>query len=149
VHGISDGHHLGWTAAPELIGIPLGAVLLGATVLVELRQRAPMIDVALFRDRLFRSSTAVMTSVSVAFLGAVYTMSLYLQDGRGLSPLVTGLSILPQTFGVTLGAQIASRLLYPRLGPRVVMVGGVAGTSVLTSTGSAARRPPPRTNRPT
>ena len=57
-------------------------------------------------------------------------MSLYLQDGRGLSPLVTGMSILPQAFGVMLGSQIASRLLYPRLGPRVVMAGGVAGTSL-------------------
>jgi MFS family permease len=115
---------------PVLVSIPVGAVLLVAMVLAELRRRAPMIDVGLFRDSLFRSSTAVMTSESVAFLGAVYTMSLYLQDGRGLSPLVTGLTILPQAVGVMLGSQIASRVLYPRLGPRPVMAGGVAGTSL-------------------
>ena len=60
--GISEGPDLGWTAVPVLLSIPVGAVLLTAMVLVELRRRAPMIDVGLFRDRLFRSSTAVMTS---------------------------------------------------------------------------------------
>ncbi|GAA1253569.1 MDR family MFS transporter [Pseudonocardia aurantiaca] len=130
MYGISEGPDLGWTAVPVLLSVPVGAVLLTAMVLFELRRRAPMIDIGLFRDRLFRSSTTVMTVESVAFLGAVYTVSLYLQDGRGLSPLVAGMSILPQAFGVMLGSQIASRLLYPRLGPRVVMAGGVAGTGL-------------------
>jgi hypothetical protein len=79
---ISEGPDLGWTSVPVLLSIPVGAVLLAAMVLVELRRRAPMIDVGLFRDRLFRSSTTVMTVESVTFLGAVYTVSLYLQDGR-------------------------------------------------------------------
>jgi EmrB/QacA subfamily drug resistance transporter len=129
--GISEGPDLGWGSVPVLVSIAVGAVLLAAMVLVELRRRAPMIDVRLFRDRLFRSSTAVMTSVSVAFLGTLYTVSLFLQDGRGLSPLLTGLSLLPEALGVMLGSQLSSRLLYPRLGPRFVMSVGVAGTSVL------------------
>ncbi|WP_344871899.1 MDR family MFS transporter [Nonomuraea antimicrobica] len=133
VFGISEGPDQGWDAVPVLVGMVAGAALLAAMVVVELRRRAPMIDVRLFRDRCFRSSTAVMTSVSVAFLGAVYTVSLLLQDGRDLSPLVTGLTILPQAVGVMLGSQLASRVLYPRFGPRAVMTGGVAGTSLFVA----------------
>jgi EmrB/QacA subfamily drug resistance transporter len=129
--GVSQGPDRGWGSPPVLAGIVVGAVLLTAMVLVELRRPGPMIDVRLFTDRLFRSSTAVMTSVSVAFLGTLYTVSLFLQDGRGLSPLVTGLSLLPEALGVMLGSQLASRVLYPRLGPRFVMSLGVAGTSLL------------------
>jgi EmrB/QacA subfamily drug resistance transporter len=130
MYGISEGPDLGWTALPVLLSVPVGAVLLGVMVLVELRRRAPMIDLRLFDDRLFRSSTAVMTIESVAFLGAVYTVSLYFQDGRGLSPLATGMSILPQALGVMIGSQLASRLLYPRLGPRLLLTVAVAGSSV-------------------
>jgi EmrB/QacA subfamily drug resistance transporter len=129
--GVSQGPDRGWGSPPVLAGIVVGAVLLTAMVLVELRRSGPMIDVRLFTDRLFRSSTAVMTSVSVAFLGTLYTVSLFLQDGRGLSPLVTGLCLLPEALGVMLGSQLASRLLYPRLGPRFVMSVGVVGVSLL------------------
>jgi EmrB/QacA subfamily drug resistance transporter len=131
MYGISEGPDLGWTALPVLLSVPIGAVVLGVMVLVELRRRAPMVDLRLFGDRLFRTCTAVMTIESVAFLGAGYTVSLYFQDGRGLSPLATGLSILPQALGVMIGSQIASRLLYPRIGPRPLLTVAVAGTSVV------------------
>jgi EmrB/QacA subfamily drug resistance transporter len=130
MYGISEGPDLGWTALPVLLSVPVGAVLLGVMVLVELRRRVPMIDLRLFTDRLFRSSTGVMTIESVAFLGAVYTVSLYFQDGRGLSPLATGMSILPQALGVMIGSQLASRLLYPRLGSRLLLTVAVAASSV-------------------
>jgi EmrB/QacA subfamily drug resistance transporter len=130
MYGISEGPDLGWTALPVLLSVPVGAVLLGVMVLVELRRRAPMIDLRLLTDRLFRSSTVVMTIESVAFLGAVYTVSLSFQDGRGLSPLVTGMSVLPQALGVMIGSQLASRLLYPRLGPRLLLTVAVAASSV-------------------
>jgi len=129
--GVSQGPDRGWGSPSVLVGIAVGVGLLIAMVLVELRRRGPMIDVRLFGDRLFRSSTAVMTSVSVAFLGTLYTVSLFLQDGRGLSPLVTGLCLLPEALGVMLGSQLASRLLYPRFGPRFVMSVGVVGVSLL------------------
>jgi MFS family permease len=71
-----------------------------------------------------------MTIESVAFLGSLYTMSLYLQDGRGFSPLSAGLSIWPEAFGVMTGSQLGSRVLYGRLGPRLHLTVGVAGSSL-------------------
>ena len=58
-----------------------------------------------------------MILASVAFLGSLYLVSLYYQDGRGLSALASGLSIFPEALGIMGGAQLASRVLYPRLGP--------------------------------
>jgi MFS family permease len=59
----------------------------------------------------------------------LYAISLYYQDGRGLSALGSGLSTFPEAFGVMGGAQLASRVLYPRLGPRRHLTLGLTGTA--------------------
>jgi MFS family permease len=98
-------------------------------VVVELRSAAPMVDLRLLGNQLFRSSNGVMVLASVAFLGTLYAISLYYQNGRGLNALGSGLSTFPEAFGVMGGAQLASRWLYPRLGPRRHISIGLAGTA--------------------
>jgi len=112
------GPDLGWDDPQVLASIAAGVVLLAAMVIVELRSAAPIVDLRLLGNRLFRAGNGVMVLASVAFLGTLYAISLYFQDGRGLSALAAGLSIFPEAFGVMAGAQLASRVLYPRLGPR-------------------------------
>src|SRR5690349_19427931 len=60
----------------------------------------PIVDLRLLRNRLFRSGNGVMVLASVAFLGTLYAISLYFQDGRGLSALGSGLSTFPEALGV-------------------------------------------------
>jgi MFS family permease len=104
-------------------------MLLAAMVVVELRSAAPMVDLRLLGNRLFRSCNGVMVLASIAFLGTLYAISLYYQDGRGLSALGSGLSTFPEALGVMGGAQLASRVLYPRLGPRRHISIGLTGTA--------------------
>ena len=125
MYGVSEGPFKGW-GTPLIVGaIVAGAVLLAATIVVELRSTHPMIDVRLFADRLFSSCCAVLGIGSAAFLGLLFLVALFLQDGLGLSALQAGLSIFPEALGVMLGAQVVTRLLYPVLGPRRVMIGGL------------------------
>ncbi len=54
-----------------------------------------------------------------------FFLSLYLQQVLGYSPVVTGLTFLPQTAAIAIGATLSGRLA-PRLGPRnVLMLGAV------------------------
>ena len=129
MYGVSEGPNLGWHR-PEIIAtIVAGVILLAAMVVVELRSAAPMVDLRLLGNQLFRSSNGVMVLASVAFLGTLYAISLYYQNGRGLNALGSGLSTFPEAFGVMGGAQLASRWLYPRLGPRRHISIGLAGTA--------------------
>jgi MFS family permease len=96
-------------------------------VFVELRTTKPMVDLRLLSGRLFRSTNAVMFLAAAAFLGTLYLIPLYFQDARGLSALQSGLSTFPEAFGVMIGAQFASRIIYPRLGPRRHITGGLIG----------------------
>lgn len=129
MYGVSEGPDKGWHSPDVLTTMAAGAVLLVAMVIVELRTAEPMVDLRLLGNRLFGASSGVMVLASVAFLGALYAVSLYFQDGRGLDALGAGLSIFPEAFGVMAGAQLASRVLYPRLGPRKHVIVGLLGTS--------------------
>jgi EmrB/QacA subfamily drug resistance transporter len=130
MYGVSEGPVRGWETAPVLTAICAGAVVLVVLVRVELASSHPIIDLRLWSNRLFRSCTAVIVLASVAFLGSLYLVSLFYQDGRGLSALGSGLGTFPEAFGVMLGAQIASRVLYPRLGPRRHIAIGLVGVMI-------------------
>jgi EmrB/QacA subfamily drug resistance transporter len=122
MYGLSEGPFKGWRT-PVIIGtIAGGTALLVALVVFELRSRDPLIDIRLFKDRLFRSSTAVLGFASVAFLGVLFLVSLFFQDALGFSALKAGLNIFPEALGVMAGAQVSTRLAYPVLGPRRVML---------------------------
>jgi MFS family permease len=71
-----------------------------------------------------------MLLASAAFIGTLYVVSLFFQDARGLSALGAGLSTFPEAFGVMGGAQLASRWLYPILGPRRNIALGLVGVTV-------------------
>jgi EmrB/QacA subfamily drug resistance transporter len=130
MYGVSEGPVKGWHSADVLATIAAGVVLLAAMVIVELRTARPMVDLRLLSNRLFRSSNGVMILTSVAFLGTLYGISLYYQDGRGLTALGSGLSTFPEALGVMGGAQLASRWLYRRLGPRRHITLGLIGTTL-------------------
>jgi MFS family permease len=91
-----------------------------------------MIRFRLLADRLFASTSAVMFTGMMAFLGSLYLIALFMQDGLGLSALNAGLSTFPEAIGVMLGAQIAGRL-YPRIGPRRMLTGGMLGVAASTA----------------
>ena len=130
MYGVSEGPVRHWDSVPVLATTVAGAVILGLLVRVELASAQPLIDLRLLGNRLFRSCCGVMVLGSVAFLGTLYLASLFFQDGRGLSALGSGLSIFPEAFGVMAGAQVASRVLYRRLGPRRHIALGLAGVVV-------------------
>jgi EmrB/QacA subfamily drug resistance transporter len=130
MYGISEGPVAGWDSTRVLATVALGAVVLVAAVMVELRVRVPMIDLRLLGNRLFRQANLVIVLGSASFLGTLYVVSLFFQDGRGLTPLGSGLSTFPEAIGVMSGAQLASRVVYPLLGPRRHVAGGLVGVAV-------------------
>jgi MFS family permease len=107
-----------------------GVVILVAFVLYERRQAHPLIDLSLFKDRLFRSTTSVMVLGATAFLGTLYLVALFFQNALGMTALRAGLTIFPEALGVMLGSQVVSRALYPRFGPRRLMMGGLLAIAV-------------------
>jgi EmrB/QacA subfamily drug resistance transporter len=125
MYGVSEGPVEGWSSPDVLATAVAGAALLVGFLAYELRRSDPLIDLSLFADRLFTATTATMVVGSVAFLGTLYLVSLFFQDALGMSALRAGLTIFPEALGVMAGSQVVSRFLYPRFGPRRLLVGGL------------------------
>ncbi|MEZ0095712.1 MDR family MFS transporter [Streptacidiphilus sp. EB129] len=129
MYALAEGADQGW-GTPRIVAsgaVGLAAVL--ALVLVELRIADPMLDLRLFRDRLFRTTNLVSLASGAAFLGMLYLFPLYYQNAVGASAFQTGLNTFPEAIGVMLASQVASRL-YPRIGPRRIIATGAAGVAV-------------------
>jgi EmrB/QacA subfamily drug resistance transporter len=130
LYALSEGPGSGWGTPAVLSSAAGGALLLPAFVVVELRRREPMIDLRLLGDRLFRITNLVSLFGSASFLGLLFVAPLFLQDGRGASALTSGLTTFPEALGVVLSTQIVARL-YPRVGPRRLMAGGLIGVATI------------------
>lgn len=128
-YALSEGPRIGWTS-PSVLGLGVaGVVGFVLLVRVETRTTAPMLALRLLELRLFRATNLVMAFAMASFIGLTFVLPLYLQGLRGLNPLQSGLITFPQAFGILLSSQIAGRI-YPTVGPRRLMVGGMVGAAV-------------------
>jgi EmrB/QacA subfamily drug resistance transporter len=123
--GLIESNHRGF-GSPFVLGLlGLAIVFFGVFILLEQRQRLPMLDLALFRNASFASANAVMFLIGLAMFGTFFFVSLYVQNVLGYAPLKAGATFLPLTVFIILVAPQAGRLS-DRLGPRALMVPGLA-----------------------
>ena len=113
------------------------AVLIGLVfVVVEHRQREPMLPLALFRRGGFSGANAIAGAMNLGSLGNVFVLTLYLQGVRGLSPLEAGLAATPAFSMLSIVAPFGGRLA-ARFGARACVIAGLvtsaAGLALLTT----------------
>ncbi|HEX7737622.1 MAG TPA: DHA2 family efflux MFS transporter permease subunit [Ktedonobacteraceae bacterium] len=130
MYALSEGPAYGWGAPAVYLSALAGLLLLAGFVATELRVKEPMLDLRLFSNHLFRTCNTVTMLSSAAFLGVLFVAPLFLQEARGASPLVSGLTTFPEAIGVVVSAQIVSRI-YPRIGPRRLTAIGLTGVAVV------------------
>jgi EmrB/QacA subfamily drug resistance transporter len=108
-YGLIEANQYGWTSPRILICFAIAIVGLGAFVLLELHQRIPMLDLALFKNRTFAGANVTMMLVALAMFGVFFYVSLYLQNILAYSPTKAGASFLPMTILIILIAPIAGK----------------------------------------
>ncbi len=131
-YGLIEGNRHGW-ASGEILGLfAAAAVLLTAFVVLETRQRLPMLDLSLFKIPSFVGANTVALLVSLGMFGVFFFISLYVQNILGYSPTKAGAVFLPMTVLIIVIAPIAGKLS-DRFGGRWLMGGGMTllGISLL------------------
>ncbi|HEU0115677.1 MAG TPA: MDR family MFS transporter [Thermomicrobiales bacterium] len=126
---LSEGPSHGWTLPWVYVPGILGALVLAVFVGAELRTAEPMMQLGLLTNRLFRTTLLVSFFATIGFIGLLFLVPLYLQEARGVSPLVSGLTTFPEAIGVLVSTQLVARV-YPRVGPRRLMAGGLTGVAI-------------------
>jgi len=116
-YALIEGNAYGWGSARIVGAFGLAAVSLVAFVVLELRQRRPMLDLKLFSNPTFSGANVAMLLVALAMFGVFFYLSLYVQQILGYSPVEAGASFLPATILIAvLSPKVGS--LVDRLGSR-------------------------------
>jgi len=123
-YGLIEANEYGW-GSPRIVGsFVLAVVSLASFVVLERRQRAPMLDLTLFRNRTYVGANLVILLVALAMFGVFFFVSLYMQNILGYSAVEAGAAFLPMTILIIIVAPIAGRLS-DRLGSRGLMTAGM------------------------
>jgi EmrB/QacA subfamily drug resistance transporter len=134
-YGLIEANTYGWTSTRILGAFAVAVVMLGVFVLLERHQRAPMLQLDLFRNSTYTGANLVILLVALAMFGVFFFVSLYMQNVLGYSAVQTGAAFLPMTILIILIAPIAGRAS-DRIGSRGLLTAGmvlVAGQLVYFS----------------
>ncbi|MGL6278179.1 MAG: MFS transporter [Gaiella sp.] len=124
VYGIVRSAESGWGSTEVLGFLALAALLLSAFVAIELRARAPLVRLDIFRVRTLRAANVAMLLVASALFAMFFFNTLYVQRVLGYSALEAGVAFLPFTAGIIVGSVVSQKLI-PALGARETPIVGL------------------------
>jgi EmrB/QacA subfamily drug resistance transporter len=123
-YALIEANSYGWTSGRILGAFAVAAVALALFVWLERVQRAPMLDLGLFRNSTFAGANTVILLVALAMFGVFFFLSLYMQNILGFSAVETGAAFLPMTILIILIAPVAGKTS-DRIGSRSLMTVGM------------------------
>jgi EmrB/QacA subfamily drug resistance transporter len=129
IYALIEANAYGWTSGRILACFAIAVIGLAAFVMLELRQRVPMLDLSLFRNPTFAGANAIMLLVALAMFGVFFYVSLYVQNILHYSPTQAGATFLPMTLCIVFLAPIAGRVS-DRFGPRWLISSGMTLVAV-------------------
>ena len=107
----------GWDHPSTIVSLALGVVLLGIFAMIESRVEHPLLPMRILRNRTRAASFLAMMLAPAAMFAMFFFLSLFIQQIVGYSPLRAGFAFLPFSFGIVIGAGLASNLV-SRIDPR-------------------------------
>ena len=129
VYAIVKAQAWGFGSVRTLALAAVAVALLASFVAIELRSKAPLVRLNIFRIRSLTGANTVMSLVVAGMFSMFFFVTLYVQDTLHYSPMKAGLSFLPVTAMIMIGAGIAQQGI-SRLGARVQTVIGIGTATV-------------------
>lgn len=114
VYALHEGPVRGWAEPATLIALAIGITAAVAFICWELRQRAPLLDIRLFRDRRLSTGSISILTVFGVQAGILVVLFPFLQVVLGWSALQATVGLLPMAV-----LMMASSVLAPRVAQRV------------------------------
>jgi EmrB/QacA subfamily drug resistance transporter len=123
-YALIEANRYGWSS-PTILGL-FAAAALAFTVFVrhELRTEEPMLDLSLFRSRIFTGGNTILVLNGFGLFGIFFFLSLYLQGIVGLSAVQGGLAFMPLAAVLIVAAPLSAKLA-ERFGAARVVASGM------------------------
>jgi MFS family permease len=129
VYGISRGGISGWDSPPVIYSLLAAAILLPAFVLIEHRGSAPMLDLAIFRNRMFAAATGAAFINGLSRFALLFVFVFYFQGAQGDDPIAAGIKLAPMALGMLVSSPLAG-IWADRHGSRMLAALGMVVTAV-------------------
>jgi len=113
--GLTWGNSYGWLSVRVLSAFAAAVAALGAFFAVEIGNPDALMPLGLFRNKVFAVANSAAFLVSMAFMGVISFLPLYMQVVRGISATNSGLSVLPLLGGL-MATSILSGFLASKTG---------------------------------
>jgi EmrB/QacA subfamily drug resistance transporter len=124
VYATVDAVNVGWSSARTIAELAGAFLLLAAFLMIEMRQRAPLMPFSIFRLRTLRGADMVALLIGMSLFSMFFFVSLYMQQVLHYSALRAGISYLPLAVGIILSAGLASAWV-TRFGFKPVLLAGM------------------------
>ena len=138
VYGLTRGTDDGWTSRTTIGFLAAAAVLLVGFVVIELRSKAPLLPMRLFRLRTLTAANVTAVLIAATAFSWWFVQTLYMQQVLHYSAIQAGLAFAPLAVTIALFSNVAQTLV-TRFGVRPVLSVGLLLTA--TSLGLLARVP--------
>jgi EmrB/QacA subfamily drug resistance transporter len=127
--GLSRGGISGWSDPVVFAGLAAAVVLLPLWVLIEHRGRAPMLDLTIFRNRMFAAATGAAFINGLSRFALMFVFVFYFQGAQGDDPITAGIKLTPLALGMLVSSPLAG-IWADRHGSRTLAAGGMVLSAI-------------------
>ena len=131
LYGCSMASSNGWSDIVVILSLVVGVIGIVWFVVRQLRLDEPLLDLRVYKYPMFALGSGIsMINAAAMFSGMILTPA-YVQSVRGISPLESGLMMLPGAIIMGIMSPITGRL-FDKFGPRILAFSGLAVTAYST-----------------
>jgi predicted MFS family arabinose efflux permease len=129
VYALTRATSDGWGATTTLALLATSVALLLAFVAIELRSRAPLLPLRIFRLRTLAAANATMAVVGAGAFSEFFLLTMYMQDVLRFSPVQTGAAFAALAVPTVVASNVAQSVV-GRVGVRPVLTSGLLALSL-------------------
>ncbi|MDQ6598549.1 DHA2 family efflux MFS transporter permease subunit [Bacillus salipaludis] len=131
LYGLSSAGNKGWDSQQVYITIIVGAIALVLFIWRQLKLEVPMLNFRIYKYPMFTLSSAISIVITMAMFSAMLLLPIYVQSIRGISPIKSGLLMLPGSILMGIMSPITGKL-FDKYGGRLLAIIGLSIT-IITS----------------
>lgn len=131
LYGFSSGGSLGWTNPVVYATVAVGIISLVIFIFRQLKLKEPLLELRIYKYPMFALSSVISIVISVSMFSAMILMPIYIQTIKGISPIESGLLMLPGALLMGIMSPVTGNL-FDRFGAKVLAIPGLVLVVITT-----------------
>ncbi len=124
LYGFSNAGNYSWSNTHVYLPLIIGFAFLVIFVIRQIRIDEPMLDLRVFKSRVFTFSTIIVMIVYASLISSELIIPMYLENVKGLSAFNTGLILMPGAFIMGVMNPVTG-ILFDKYGARTLSIIGL------------------------